>query len=425
MSLIQKLAIAYALMFFAVVAIGYVPAFNDADGNLFGLFSLQWYDDLLHAFSGVWALAAAFISHRQAVLLFQAVRLGLSVRRRARPGHRLRLPRCRHLHQRLPLVRRHRVPDPLLRQRPASGDRRLRGVRRLLAVEAGRPKSWPWPEPKPMFLVRLIKRLIKALVILVVIVVLIPIAGLAYGFLTTDAIDTAPLAGIADGAPPAAVGGAGAGPDPGLPAAGGIDLPHLSRMGDRLCGARICRLRQGSPAERLSLLVLHRPLLAGLRDGDPRQLGLSVQFREPPDAGRDRHQPHHRACDPVGLREHRRPDHRSDRRRPHGSRRLPGAGRRRLCRLPRPGAVVPVSLRREAGRADGAGARRPATIRSAPPSANGRSASPIRSSRAMPTSSSRRSPRRPIRPCSTSMSGPRGRSPKPPATNPTPRSSAT
>ena len=71
MSLIQKLAVAYAVLFFAVVAIGYIPAFNDADGNLFGLFSLQWYDDLLHAFSGVWALAAAFISHRQAVFYFK------------------------------------------------------------------------------------------------------------------------------------------------------------------------------------------------------------------------------------------------------------------------------------------------------------------------------------------------------------------
>lgn len=71
MSLIQKLAITYALLFFAVVAIGYIPAFNDANGNLFGLFSLQWYDDLLHAFSGVWALAAAFISHRQAVFYFK------------------------------------------------------------------------------------------------------------------------------------------------------------------------------------------------------------------------------------------------------------------------------------------------------------------------------------------------------------------
>jgi hypothetical protein len=71
MSLIQKLAITYALLFFAVVAIGYIPAFNDANGNLFGLFSLQWYDDLLHAFSGVWALAAALISHRQAVFYFK------------------------------------------------------------------------------------------------------------------------------------------------------------------------------------------------------------------------------------------------------------------------------------------------------------------------------------------------------------------
>ena len=71
MSLIQKLAIAYAIMFFAVVGIGYVPAFNDANGYLFGLFSLQWYDDLLHAFSGVWALIAALISTSQSVLYFR------------------------------------------------------------------------------------------------------------------------------------------------------------------------------------------------------------------------------------------------------------------------------------------------------------------------------------------------------------------
>lgn len=71
MTLIQKLAIAYAAMFFLVVGIGYVPAFNDANGNLFGLFSLQWYDDVLHAFSGVWALAAAFLSHRASVLYFK------------------------------------------------------------------------------------------------------------------------------------------------------------------------------------------------------------------------------------------------------------------------------------------------------------------------------------------------------------------
>ena len=45
--------------FMAVVAIGYVPAFHDADGNLFGLFKLDLYDDSLHAFSGIWAGVAA------------------------------------------------------------------------------------------------------------------------------------------------------------------------------------------------------------------------------------------------------------------------------------------------------------------------------------------------------------------------------
>ncbi|AZN95937.1 hypothetical protein EJ066_00680 [Mesorhizobium sp. M9A.F.Ca.ET.002.03.1.2] len=54
-----------------------------------------------------------------------------------------------------------------------------------------------------MFVFRLVKRIVKAILWLVVIVVFIPIAGLAYGFLTTPSQDTAPLLGIADGAPPA------------------------------------------------------------------------------------------------------------------------------------------------------------------------------------------------------------------------------
>ncbi|TIO04188.1 hypothetical protein [Mesorhizobium sp.] len=56
-----------------------------------------------------------------------------------------------------------------------------------------------------MFVFRLVKRIIKAILWLVVIVVLIPIAGLAYGFLTTPSLDTAPLPGIADDAPPKAL----------------------------------------------------------------------------------------------------------------------------------------------------------------------------------------------------------------------------
>ena len=71
MTLIQKLGIAYAIMFFGVVALNYMPFIHDENGMMFGLFSLQWYDDLLHGFSGLWVLAAALMSHRAAVLFFR------------------------------------------------------------------------------------------------------------------------------------------------------------------------------------------------------------------------------------------------------------------------------------------------------------------------------------------------------------------
>ncbi len=71
MSLIQKWAWVYAILFFLVVAVGYVPAFNDENGYLLGLFSLQWWDDLLHGFSGIWAAIAAYMSHRASVRYFQ------------------------------------------------------------------------------------------------------------------------------------------------------------------------------------------------------------------------------------------------------------------------------------------------------------------------------------------------------------------
>lgn len=56
-----------------------------------------------------------------------------------------------------------------------------------------------------MFLLRWLKRLIKLVVWLVVIVLAIPAGGLAYGFLTTEPLDTTPLPGVAEGAPPQAL----------------------------------------------------------------------------------------------------------------------------------------------------------------------------------------------------------------------------
>ena len=53
----------YFVGFMAVVAVGYVPPLHDAQGNLFGLFNLDLYDDSLHFFSGLWAGIAAWWSY--------------------------------------------------------------------------------------------------------------------------------------------------------------------------------------------------------------------------------------------------------------------------------------------------------------------------------------------------------------------------
>jgi hypothetical protein len=61
--LVRALGWAYALLFVGVTALGYIPPFLDEQGNLFGLFKLQWWDDALHLGSGVWAAIAAYTSY--------------------------------------------------------------------------------------------------------------------------------------------------------------------------------------------------------------------------------------------------------------------------------------------------------------------------------------------------------------------------
>jgi hypothetical protein len=71
MDTIRVFAGLYFLLFIGVVAVGYVPAFNDANGNLFGLFNLDLYDDSLHLASGVWAGIAAWHSRGWSVFYFR------------------------------------------------------------------------------------------------------------------------------------------------------------------------------------------------------------------------------------------------------------------------------------------------------------------------------------------------------------------
>ncbi len=66
MDWVRRWGLIYFVMFVGVVAVGYVPGFNDAQGRLFGLFVLDLYDDSLHLASGIWAGVAALMSSKAA-----------------------------------------------------------------------------------------------------------------------------------------------------------------------------------------------------------------------------------------------------------------------------------------------------------------------------------------------------------------------
>ena len=72
MNIIRKMGLVYAAMFIFVVALGYIPGFTGADGQLLGLFVIELRDDILHLASGIWALLAALHSTRATVFYFKA-----------------------------------------------------------------------------------------------------------------------------------------------------------------------------------------------------------------------------------------------------------------------------------------------------------------------------------------------------------------
>jgi len=67
----QKLAWFYCVMFIVLGSLRYIPWINDANGVTLGIFCLQWYDDLLHYASGIWAGIAAWRSHKDSVFYFK------------------------------------------------------------------------------------------------------------------------------------------------------------------------------------------------------------------------------------------------------------------------------------------------------------------------------------------------------------------
>lgn len=71
LNIVQKAAWVYAVGFFAIVSLNYIPFIHDAEGNMFGLFRLDLIDDLVHLFTAIWAGYAAFKSFSHSVIFFK------------------------------------------------------------------------------------------------------------------------------------------------------------------------------------------------------------------------------------------------------------------------------------------------------------------------------------------------------------------
>ncbi len=63
---IQKCGFGFALLFLAVYALDFVPGVMDANGKMFGLFSMTTFVDIGHLGLGTLALICAFIGPRAA-----------------------------------------------------------------------------------------------------------------------------------------------------------------------------------------------------------------------------------------------------------------------------------------------------------------------------------------------------------------------
>lgn len=66
MTALRLICFGYAAALFAAASLNYlpIPGLIDENGNAFGVFALDLFDDALHVASGLWALAAGLISHK-------------------------------------------------------------------------------------------------------------------------------------------------------------------------------------------------------------------------------------------------------------------------------------------------------------------------------------------------------------------------
>jgi hypothetical protein len=79
MTRLRQISLGYFVVLLGAASLNYIPGVPDADGNVFGIFALDIFDDALHLASALWALGAALTSHRAArffLVAFGALYLG-------------------------------------------------------------------------------------------------------------------------------------------------------------------------------------------------------------------------------------------------------------------------------------------------------------------------------------------------------------
>ncbi|MDD9706289.1 MAG: hypothetical protein QUV10_03935 [Paracoccaceae bacterium] len=63
----QKIAFAYAVILALVAGLNLIPGLKQDDGTILGVFALDFYDDMLHAASALWAGIAGWLGRRAAL----------------------------------------------------------------------------------------------------------------------------------------------------------------------------------------------------------------------------------------------------------------------------------------------------------------------------------------------------------------------
>ena len=72
-STLQKFAWFYGISLLIIASLRWIPGATDSQGLLFGLFQLDWLDDIVHTLTGLWGVVGAWTSRRQSIIFFRGI----------------------------------------------------------------------------------------------------------------------------------------------------------------------------------------------------------------------------------------------------------------------------------------------------------------------------------------------------------------